>query len=342
MPRTNLPTSAAALPTIPHLRLLLAGLALALGLSPACRAQAISPDQGRTKIITLGTAGGPPPRAQRAQVSTLLMVNGVSYLVDAGDGVLRRMAENKIAYTSVGKIFLTHLHDDHYSGLAPLISLEWQFGKGAQIDVYGPPGTHQAVAGALQYLSPHGEIREEERKLAPIVSSVHAHELASSGQVYADDNVKVYAAENTHFHFGAGGNAAKKFKSYSYRFQTPDRVVVFTGDTGPSDAVAELARGADVLVSEVISADDYLQAMTALARAPLSEEQKQRNLFHMTEEHLIPEEVGKLAAKAGVKTVILTHFPPRINGNDDFTNYIPLVKKHFDGEVLIAEDGKVF
>ena len=77
-----------------------------------------------------------------------------------------------------------------------------------------------------------------------------------TGVIYQDDNIKVTAVEIAHFKFHQAGSAVGKYKSYSYRFDTPDRVVVFTGDTGPSDQVTDLAKGADLLVSEVNSVED--------------------------------------------------------------------------------------
>ncbi len=95
------------------------------------------------------------------------------------------------------------------------------------------------------------------------------------------------------FQFSARLPGLRKFKSYSYRFETPEGSVVFTGDTGPSASVTKLAMHATVLVSEVITANDYLSTMQAMAKTPITEEQQKRNVMHMSEVHLLPEEVGK-------------------------------------------------
>ena len=89
----------------------------------------------------------------------------------------------------------------------------------------------------------------------PIEKVFFGHDVGT-GLVYQDANIKVTAVENTHFHHHPGSPAYGRHKSYSYRFETPDRVIVFTGDTGPSDAVTALAKDADILVSEVVSVED--------------------------------------------------------------------------------------
>ena len=153
----------------------------------------------------------------------------------------------------------------------------------------------------------------------------------------------VTAAENTHFHFPAGTPAFGMYKSFSYRFDTPGRSIVFTGDTGPSDAVADLAKGADVLVSEVISAEEVRQARVRDGQwAALSPSEQKDFMRHMTEEHLSPDEVAKMAARAGVKTVILTHLPPSKDVDDDYQRLADQVKKGFSGEVFVAADLKEF
>src|SRR5215475_15553242 len=78
-----------------------------------------------TRLITLGTAGGPVPRAKRAQSSNLLIVNGTPYLIDAGDGTARRLAKLKFNLRSLGTIFITHGHNDHTGGLPLLLSVQW-------------------------------------------------------------------------------------------------------------------------------------------------------------------------------------------------------------------------
>jgi len=208
-----------------------------------------------TRIITLGTRSGPNLTPGRAQSSNLLIVNGAPYIIDAGDGVTRRIAKAPIKLRDIGTIFITHGHDDHTSGLGSLMSAEWDINRTKPIDVYGPPGTEALVKAAVQYFTLSAEIRiSDGTRTIPISQVFFGHDVGI-GLIFQDTNIKVTAVENTHFYFPPGSPAYGKHKSYAYRFETPDKVIVFTGDTGPSDAVTELSKGADILVSEVKDLD---------------------------------------------------------------------------------------
>jgi ribonuclease BN (tRNA processing enzyme) len=146
----------------------------------------------------------------------------------------------------------------------------------------------------------------------------------------------VTAVENSHFDFHEGP-AAGKHKSYSYRFETPDRVIVFTGDTGPSDAVTELAKGADLLVSETSSCQGRMQEMADDGRWQAMSPAEQAGIVRqMTQGHMTLDVIGKMAASANVKTVVLSHLTHKRDG--DYTPWAEEVKKHFSGQVLIAKD----
>jgi ribonuclease BN (tRNA processing enzyme) len=113
---------------------------------------------------------------------------------------------------------------------------------------------------------------------------------------------------------------------------------VFTGDTGESDAVTALAKDADILVTEVVSVDDVKEARTRDGRLQAMSAQEQTEFIrHMVEEHLTPQQIGAMATRAGVKTVILSHLTQR-PGTDDYTPWAEEVRKHFFGNVLVAKD----
>jgi ribonuclease BN (tRNA processing enzyme) len=288
-------------------------------------------------LITLGTAAGPSLRPDRAQSSNLLTVNGTHYIIDAGDGVARRVAEAGIDVREIGIIFITHHHDDHTAGLGTLMSLAWDRQRTKPIQVYGPPRTEELVAAAVQYFTISAEIRiADGGRTIPIAQVFFGHDVGT-GMIYEDANIRVTAVENSHFAFHEGP-AAGTHKSYSYRFETPDRVIVFTGDTGSSDAVTELAKGADLLVTETCSCEDRKQAMIHDGRWQAMTLAEQAGIMRQaTQGHMTLDVIGKMAARANVKTVALSHLTQRF-GSDDYTEWVEEVKKHFSGEVVVARD----
>ena len=154
-----------------------------------------------TRLITLGTNGGPLPRAGRAQSSNVLIVNGAFYVVDAGDGVARRLAKARINVRDVGTVFITHHHDDHTAGLGTLMSFAWDAQRTKPINAYGPPGTEALVKAAVQYFSISAEIRMADgTRTVPISQVFFGHDVGT-GVIYQDANIKVTAVENSHFDF---------------------------------------------------------------------------------------------------------------------------------------------
>jgi ribonuclease BN (tRNA processing enzyme) len=292
-----------------------------------------APSKTGTRLITLGTAAGPSLRADQAQSSNLLTVNGTHYVIDAGDRVASRIAQAGINVRDIGTIFLTHHHDDHTAGLGTLMSMAWDNQRTKPINVYGPLRTVELVKAAVQYSTISAEIRiADGGKTLPIAQVFLGHDVGT-GVIYQDANVKVTAVENSHFAFHKGA-AAGKHKSYAYRFETPDRVIVFTGDTGPSDAVTELAKGADLLVTETSSVEDRKQSLIRSGRWQAMTPDEQTGIMRQASQgHMDLEAVGKMAAQANVKTVVLSHM-----GGADYTPWAEELKKHFSGQVLIAKD----
>jgi ribonuclease BN (tRNA processing enzyme) len=293
-----------------------------------------------TRLITLGTVAGPPPRPHRAQSSNLLIVNGTLYVIDAGDGAARRIAKAGFNVRDVGTIFITHHHDDHTAGLGTLMSVAWDSQRTTPINVYGPARTEDLVKAAVQYFTISAESRiADGGRTIPIDRLFFGHDV-SPGVIYQDANIKVTAIENTHFAFHKGA-AAGRHKSYSYRFETPNRVIVFTGDTGPNQALTELARGADVLVSEANSIEERMRDLLSSGQWQImTADEQERIKLQMTQGHLSTTDVGEMATRAGVKTVILTHLT--FKADDDYTAWVADVKKQFSGEVLVAKDLKEF
>jgi ribonuclease BN (tRNA processing enzyme) len=307
--------------------------------TPAQRAAAAEvPNQ--TQILMLGTAGGPPLRYDRSEPATLLIVNGRPYLIDCGIGTARRLVEAHTPSETIGTIFLTHLHADHALGLADVLANDFQRRERRDprrpLAIYGPPQTAALVDAAWKYISISYAVFDAEDQGPtgglPKQTPFETHEV-DTGVVYHDDLIRVVATENSHYALMPAASRAV-MKSYSYRFETPHGVIVFTGDTGPSDAVARLAQGADVLVAEV---SDFAQSTQFVNRTAdqyhWPPERRAQFLAHMTEEHLDLKDVGELASKAQVGSVLLYHMNPV-----DPAAYVVGVRAHFSGPVFAGAD----
>jgi ribonuclease BN (tRNA processing enzyme) len=311
-------------------------------LAVPCAARPRPPAQATkgVEILLLGTAGGPRLWKDYSETSTLLIVDGRKYLIDCGIGTVRRMVRAGIDSQDVRTIFFTHLHPDHALGLADVMandSFNMDFnGPAHAINIYGPPETREFVQAALEYLRiPFGIFAAEKLPGTLVAGKFVAHNITKAGEVYQDDKVWVVAAENSHYVLLPAQDRAR-MKSFAYRFETPEGAVVFTGDTGPSDAVTQLARGADVLISEASDGDPAATVQWVNKTATehhWTPERRQRFLAHMEREHLDLEEIGKMAARAQVKAVILYHYNP-----DDGAAYVAGVKKYFAGPVFAGAD----
>ncbi|MFS2162543.1 MBL fold metallo-hydrolase [Variovorax sp. Varisp62] len=286
----------------------------------------------QTRIITLGTVGGPLLSLERSQPANAVVVKDRVYLVDAGNGVGRQLLAAGLDVRKIDHIFITHNHDDHNADWGTIMGLAWSTGRRADIHVWGPAGTESMLDGFLQYFAPNARIRMADSKgLRKPQEMFKAHDIQRSGSVFKDELVTVTAVENCHFHPDPAGGTRSEDKSYAYRFQTPDKVVVFSGDTGKCEAMLELARGADLLVHEVVdlpSIKKKLQELPPLLAQGLYQ--------HMVQDHTTAEDVGRLAQAAGVKEVVLTHLIPGRGEPDSL--FIDAVRKFYQGPVHVARD----
>jgi ribonuclease BN (tRNA processing enzyme) len=306
-------------------------------------APAPAPPARGTQLVLLGTQGGPNVNLRRDQAANAVVVDGRAYLVDCGYGAVRSLVAAGIGYTQVGTAFITHLHDDHTSDLPALLTLQWTGNKSQPTDVYGPYGTAAMIDAALAFMRANTEIRttDEGRTVRP-EQLFHGHDVAAQADpvmVFKDDRLTVTAAENTHFPERA--KAAMPYRSIAYRLQTATRTIVIAGDTAYSRNLVSLARDADLFVCELIDQPQY-EANLAQAQQAKAQGRETSIAQHVVETHSNNADVGRMAAEAGVKTVVLTHLLPGSNRNTTAeypdSSYIDGVRKVFSGEVIVGRD----
>ena len=293
-------------------------------------------------FVTLGTAGGPRVRVKRSEPANAVVINGATYLFDVGDGVQRQLAAAHLALADVRAIFISHHHVDHNAGLGPLIITRWLMSPKGALPIFGPPGTRAMADGLIAanqgtLIAP---VTVGGPPPPPIATTIRATDLDPRIDdpllVYRDENIRVTTIGVDHFHLPPGTPAARIPRAYAYRIEAGGRVFVFTGDTGPSANLVKLARGADVLVSEVVD----LKAIEAdlRRRSTVSARELGPMMEHMRQDHLTPDAIGRLASAAGVKEVVLTHFVPGLDSETDQTGYTTGIATTFSGQVILARD----
>src|SRR5216684_5314972 len=204
----------------------------------------------KTRIVLLGT-GNPGPDPERSGPATAIIVNDTAYLVDFGPGVVRRARPafldkgiKALEPTKLRVAFVTHLHSDHTVGYPDLIFTPWTIGRRVPLEVYGPKGLKSMTEHLLAAYRVDIETRTNEhgnQRGFTDGHKVNAHEIGP-GVVYKDANVTVTAFATKH-----------AMESYGYRFDTPDRSIVISGDTNPTQATIDACHGCDVLIHEVLT-----------------------------------------------------------------------------------------
>ena len=293
-----------------------------------------------TRLVLLGTRGGPSVSLDRSETASAVVVDGVPYLVDCGYGTMRALVASGIGYQNVSTMFLSHLHDDHTADIAALLAHQWTGSKAAPTNVYGPYATERTVKGAIDFFRANVEIRTiDEGRTAKPEEMFFGHDVDVGNEperVFADERVVVTAATNTHF--PERFVARMQHRSLGYRFETSTRSICFSGDTAYSENIVRLARGADVFVCEVLDHRAYENNL-ARAREAAAAGNVESTFRHVAETHVTPAGVGRMAKEAGVSMVVLNH-QVRGQAAQGFTisSFIDGVRAEFDGQVIVGED----
>lgn len=275
------------------------------------------------KVVLLGT-GGPRPDPVRAATTTLIRYRDQNILFDSGRGVVVQMTKAGVPLATLGPVFVTHHHFDHIGDLYEVMLATWMSGRKGALQIYGPPETERIVDALLT------QIYDKDWKWRsmgeptfggwkPIsVTDIHAGETVE-GRGWRVTPFKVRHGDG----LGFPSAFLQRWICYGYRFEADGKVIAISGDTVDCPGLEALARGADVLVH-----------CCYMARAEIENEH-----FARVAEHTLPtsDEVGRIAARAGCKTLVLTHHRPR--SRTDFAELLTSeVRRHFSGELFIGED----
>ena len=276
-----------------------------------------------TRIVLLGTKGGPTlGTIGRSNYATLILVNENAYLIDCGYGVSRQMLSAGVSLSQLRYIFISHHHSDHNLEYGPLLYNAWAAGRAVHINSYGPKGLKKMTADFFEYQKFDIETRLVDEGGADPRKLVSVHEIEKPGEVMRNAEVKVTSCRVRH---------PPITESYAYRFDTKDRSIVISGDTAFAPELADFAKGADVLVHEVM----YLPAIDKLVAQNAGATRLRK---HLLASHTSTEDVGRIAAQAGVKTLVLTHFVPGNDPSITDEQWSEGVRKHFKGRIVVGKD----
>lgn len=289
----------------------------------ALRRTGLGEGKKQTRVILLGTKGGANLATPgRNNSSTLILINDVPYVIDCGYGVSRQLLSAGVVLRQLRYIFITHHHSDHNLEYGTLLYNASVGGEPAHIDAFGPTGLKKLTRDFFSYEKFDIETRIADEAWPDPRKATVVHEFDKPGLVMQNDDVRVTSCRVRH---------PPITQSYAYRFDAKDRSIVVSGDTAYAPELAEFAKGADVLIHEAM----YLPGIDALvARVPGLPKLR----AHLLASHTSTEDVGRVAAQAGVKTLVLSHLVP---GNDPTITdeqWTEGVRKHFSGKIIVGKD----
>jgi len=275
-----------------------------------------------TQVVLLGT-GTPNAEPGRYGSAVAVVVNGKPYLFDAGAGVVHRANEVFLAGIEglepkrLATVFLTHLHTDHTVGLPDVIFTPWVLERDVPLRLLGPTGT-QEMAGhlALAYRQ-DVQVRLDGMEPANTTGFRIEAEDVTPGVVFVDENVRITAFEVAHGDWD---------QAFGYRVETPDRVVVISGDTAPVDAIVDQCSGCDILIHEVYSQAGWERRVPEWQR------------YHAAS-HTSGPALAELATRAQPKLLILTH---QLLWGATPEELLQEVRHGFSGFVVYGKDLDVF
>ena len=276
------------------------------------------------RLVLLGTKGGPSVRTGGPSPSaSLLQVGGKPYVIDCGLGVTRGFVEAGLHLSQLNTIFLTHHHSDHTLEFGALVHTAWTTGLKQNVKAFGPPGTVALWRAFVEMMAIDIRTRIVDEGRPEIVSLCEVADFECMLS-YADGTVRVDALRVEH---------PPMTDTFALRFRFNGKTIVFSADTCFFPPLAEFARDADVLVHEAM----HVPGIDALLGKIENAGPGLRT--HMFASHTPAEDVGRLAAMAGVKHLVLNHFVPSADMGSLPEHYEAAVRTGFPGRLTIGRDG---
>lgn len=275
-------------------------------------------------VCLLGTKGGPAIRPGSTNpTSSLLRLAGQQIVVDCGLCVTRGLVDQDMQLRDLTTVFITHLHSDHYLELGPLIHTAWTAGLKTPVDVYGPEGLNRYWKTFMESMRDDIKLRMADEGRPDLENMVNIHVL-NEGLVLNDGEITVTALKNTH---------PPLVETFSLSFKTSDAHVVFSGDTAYLPALADFARGADLLIHEAM----LEAALPALfARIGNGDERLHE---HWMRSHTLAQDAGRIAAAARVKALALNHLIPSDDPEYGVSHWQDAVASTWGGTLYVGHDG---
>lgn len=278
----------------------------------------------RDYVVLLGTKGGPSSRPGSSKpTSNLYVLNGQPIVVDCGLGVTHALVGQGMELRDLSLIFITHLHADHYLELGALIHTAWTSGRKAPIDIYGPAGLAAYWTNFVEAMRDDIDLRISDDGRMDIRDLVRFHAV-DAGEVMARDGLVVHAVRTQH---------PPMVDCFAYSFRTSQTHVVCSGDTAPLPALAEFARGADLLIHEAM----LIEALPALMEKLGDTGGKLK--ARLLRVHSPAQEAAAIATKAGVKALAFSHLIPSDDPNITEDHWRDAARGHYDGPLHIGRDG---
>lgn len=275
-------------------------------------------------VALLGTKGGPAIRkGSPMPTSSVLSLGGQMAVVDCGLGVTRGLVDQGIALKDLSLIFITHLHSDHYLELGPLLHTAWTAGLKTPVRVFGPSGLLRYWTGFVASMAEDIDTRIEDEG-RPDLRDLVSFTTLRAGETVQTGGLTVQAMQSIH---------PPLVESLSLSFAGGAKRVVFSGDTAFNPALADFAKGADLLVHEAMLAEGLEALLKRIGNGD------DRLMHHWLRAHTMAADAGRTATEAGVKALAFHHLIPSDDPDFGPADWQRAVAPVWQGAFHLGQDG---